>query len=355
MPDLSPLDTYRFSTLDVPEKERFEAWAGAMSTCDYQSPSDTAVPFDVEFHAVRFGPFVLTSHRWIRHAHTVSYRAIRSARKIRADGLDHFHLMFQLTGSSADGFGPRWVQSRIGELYVCDMSLPFDCVVTAGDIIGLLVRRDMLGSLDVSRRINTIDPVMGGVLAEHLLTLQGSMEKLGAGDVPYVVRATNALLRAGLMRSSEASHGDLPETDLSLVRQARQFIVENLHRADLTPEVIGEAICISRAKLYKLFQGSGGVMRQVQRQRLDRAYDVLTDPDMPKERVAHVAWRHGFNDEKYFSRIFRAAFGCTPREAMETRRISSSQPQVIATRTHGPTFVQWLKADAESRQDSQAS
>jgi AraC-like DNA-binding protein len=355
MPDRSVLDTYRFSTLDVPENVRFDAWAAAMPICDYQLPSDAAVPFDVEFQAMRFGPFVLTSHRWVQQAHTVFYRATRSARKIRADGLDHFHLMFQLAGSPEGECGHRRVQARVGEPYLCDMSLPFDCVVTAGDIIGLLVRRDMLRSLDLSRHADIVDSAMGAVLAEHLLTLRSNMEKLGVGDIPYVVRATNALLRAGLMQSSEASHDDVPEADLALVRQARQFIAENLQHADLTPEKIGAAIGVSRAKLYKLFQGSGGIMRQVQRQRLDRAHDLLTDPDMPKERIAHVAWRHGFIDEKYFSRIFRATFGCSPREAMESRRVSSLQPRIVASRAYGPTFVQWLKADWDSRQDGQAN
>lgn len=341
----SPLDTYRFTTLSVPESERFDAWAAALSLCDYGSPTDATVPFDAEFHAMRFGPFVLTSQRWVQTEHPVSYRVVRSARKIMADGLDDFHVMFQLTGSAVGEFGSRRVQAKVGELYVCDMSLPFDCVVTAGDAIGLLVRRDMLQTLDLNRRGDIIDPAMGAVLAEHLLTLRGNMEKLGVGDIPYIVRATNTLLRAGLMRSSEALPDDLSEADLALTRRARQFIDVNLQRADLTPEKISDAIGISRAKLYKLLQGSGGIMRQVQRQRLSRAYDVLTDPYMPKERIAQVARRHGFVDEKYFSRIFRATFGCTPREAMERRHVTRFQPRMPVSGISGPTFVQWLNAE----------
>ncbi|WP_175926315.1 helix-turn-helix domain-containing protein [Burkholderia cepacia] len=341
----SPLDTYRFTTLSVPESERFDAWAAALSLCDYGSPTDATVPFDAEFHAMRFGPFVLTSQRWVRAERSVSYRAVRSARKIMADGLDYFHVMFHLTGSAAGEFGSRRVRAKMGEFYVCDMSLPFDCVVAAGDVVGLLVRRDMLRALDLNRHGDVIEPAMGAVLAEHLLTLRGNMDKLGIGDIPYIARATNALLRAGLMRSSEVLPDDLSEADLALIRRARQFIDVNLQRADLTPEKISDAIGISRAKLYKLLQGSGGIMRQVQRQRLFRAYDVLTDPDMPKERIAQVARRHGFADEKYFSRIFRATFGCTPRDAMERRRAARFQPRAVTSSVSGPSFVQWLQAE----------
>ncbi|CAB3759147.1 hypothetical protein GQ57_20165 [Burkholderia sp. MSh2] len=342
-----PLDTYRFTTLGVPESERFDAWAAALSLCDCDSPTDATVPFDAEFHAMRFGPFVLTSQRWVRTEHPVSYRAVRSARKIVADGLDYFHVMCQLTGSAVGEFGSRRVHAEGGALYVCDMSLPFDCVVTAGDAIGLLVRRDMLQDLDPNRRGDIVNPTMGAILTEHLLTLRGNMAKLGVGDIPYIVRATNTLLRAGLTRPGEVLPDGLSEVDFALIRRARQFIDANLPRADLTPEKISDAIGISRSRLYKLLQGSGGIMRQIQRRRLSRAYDVLTDPDLPKERIVQVARRHGFVDEKYFSRIFRATFGCTPREAMARRHAVQFQPRTSVIDISGPTFVQWLKADGD--------
>ncbi|WP_164720697.1 helix-turn-helix domain-containing protein [Burkholderia gladioli] len=339
------MDTYRFATLSVPESERFDAWTAALSHCDYNLPTDITVPFDAEFRAMRFGPFVLTSQRWVQPGSPVSYRATRSARKIMADGLNYLHLMFQLTDSKVDEFGSRRVQAQVGELYVRDMGLPFDYIVTTGDVIGLLIRRDMLQEQDLHRRGNVIDSAMGTVLAEYLLTLRGNMEKLRVGDVPYIARATNTLLRAGLMRSGEALPDDLSEVDLALTRRAQRFIELNLQRVDLTPAKVGEAIGISRAKLYKLFQGRGGIMRQVQKQRLSLAYDALTDPDVPRERIVQVARRHGFMDEKYFSRIFRATFGCTPREAMERRYAARFQPRPPTSRIWGRSFVQWLKAE----------
>ncbi|WP_080937123.1 helix-turn-helix domain-containing protein [Burkholderia plantarii] len=341
----TPLYSYRFTTLSVPESERLDAWAAALSLCDYDLPTDATVPFDAEFYAMRFGPFVLTSQRWVRPEPPVSYRASRSTRKILADGLDYFHLMFQVTGSVAGECGSRQVRAQVGPLCVLDMSLPFDYVVTAGDVIGLLIRRDVLQALDLHQGDDIIDPTMGVILAEYLFILRDNMYKLSVGDVPYIARATNALLHAALMRSSEALPDDLSGADLALIRRARQFMEVNLQRADLTPEKISDAIGISRAKLYRLFQGCGGVMRQVQRRRLARAYDALTDPDVPKQRIAQVARCHGFMDEKYFSRIFRATFGCTPREAMERRRAARFQPRESTSRILGPSFVQWLKAD----------
>ncbi|VWC58539.1 helix-turn-helix domain-containing protein [Burkholderia lata] len=354
MSNHSVLDTYRFTTFGVPESERFAAWAMAMSVCDYELQSDATVAFDAEFHAIRFGPFVLTSHRWTQPEHTVSCRAIRSARKIRADGLDYYYLMFRLAGKTGAGSGRCRVQIGTGGLRLCDMSLPFDHAVTAGDAIGLLIRRDMLRSLDVGRDGSAVDSAMGAVLAEYLLILLRNMERLGADDIPYIVRATNALLWAGLTRSGDSPRDESPEGDVTLMRRARQFIEVNLLHADLAPGKIGDALGISRAKLYKLFQGSGGIMRQVRQQRLDRAYDVLTDPAAPKARVAEIAWRHGFVDEKYFSRMFRARFGLSPREAMEGRHTASLLSPGAGSQD-GPSFLQWLNEEHAGYPDKHAS
>ncbi|KFG97188.1 hypothetical protein GQ56_0111565 [Burkholderia paludis] len=336
MSSRSDADTYRFTTIDTPENRRFNAWAAAISTCDYELSADAIMPFDAEFRAMRFGPFVLLWHQWLRRDHAASYRAIRTQRKIRADGVDHFYLRLQLTASPADE----------GRLCLFDMSRPFDCMSTAGDVVGLMIRRDTLHSLSPDRLGVAVHPAMSAVLAEHLLTLRRNMEKLGAGDIPHVMRATDNLLRAGLMRPGDTRNDGWSAGDLASFRRARQYIDANMARADLTPGKIGEAIGVSRAKLYQLFRGDGGIMRQIQRQRLDRAHDVLMNPDMPKARISDIAWQHGFADEKYFSRVFRARFGCMPREVMGLRH--AQRPAVSAADAdpvqYGPTFVQWLKA-----------
>ncbi|MGS0891294.1 helix-turn-helix domain-containing protein [Burkholderia stagnalis] len=339
------LDTYRFTTTTVPENRRFVSWAAAISTCDYEPPIDAAVPFDAEFCAMRFGPFVLTWRRWLREDQAVSYRTVRSRRKIRADGIDHFHLMLQLKGGSAGQFGRSSVQTRAGGLYLFDMGEPFDCVTTAGETIGLLIRRVMFQSLDLNPHGAVFDPAMKAILIDHLRALCGNMGALQASDIPYVTRATSNLLRAGLTGLGSMQHRAVSEVDLALTDRVLQFVKLNILQAHLSPEFISKAIGISRAKLYQLFQGSGGIMRWIQRQRLERAYEVLTDPDWPHERIASIAWRHGFADEKYFSRIFRARFGCTPREARESQRGPRFEPRIVDSHVVGPTFGQWLNAD----------
>jgi AraC-like DNA-binding protein len=74
---------------------------------------------------------------------------------------------------------------------------------------------------------------------------------------------------------------------------------------------VAEAAHVSRSALYRLFSGSGGVSRYIQRARLDLAWTSLSDPAHPR-RVSEVAFGCGFSSEAHFCRAFRRAFGVTP-------------------------------------------
>ncbi|KEZ04790.1 hypothetical protein GQ57_15805 [Burkholderia sp. MSh2] len=305
--------------------------------------------FDAEFNATRFGPFVLAGRRWLLPEQLVHYRTVRNTKKIRSDQIDHYHLVLQLTGGAVGEWAHSTGCVRAGGLYLFDMNRPFDCMVTAGDTIGLVIPRDLFQSLDLKRYGDILDPAIGAILKDHLLSLMANIDQLSSEAVPYVTRATNNLLRAALMRSPDTLSEAESEINVALIRRARQFIETNLMRSDLSPDVISAALGVSRARLYKLFAGHGGIMRHVQQQRLERAYDVLSDPDMPRERIADVALRHGFNDEKYFSRAFRVRFGCMPREAVEFAR--ERNRKAVPTASHeqvaSPLLPKWLGARGE--------
>jgi AraC-like DNA-binding protein len=341
------LDRYKFTTVNEPGAQRFDAWAAAISTCDYERPLDSAISFDAEFQATRFGPFVLAGRSWLRPEQQVLYRTIRSTHKIRTDQIDHYHLVLQLSGSAQGEWARSDGCTRPGGLYLYDMSKPFDCMVTTGDTVGLVIPRDLFQSLNLRRYGDVIDRSIGAILTDHLISLQKNIETLRAEDIPYVIRATHNLLRAAITRSPDSLNEAKSEIDVALIRYARKFIEANLMRPDLSPEMIGAAIGASRAKLYQLFRSSGGVMREVQRQRLERAYEVLSDPVSMKVRISDVAWQHGFADEKYFSRVFRQRFGMSPRDIVGQARAENRTDVLGTTRKSivGGVLAEWLGAD----------
>ncbi|AYQ40394.1 AraC family transcriptional regulator [Burkholderia aenigmatica] len=95
----SVLDTYRVSTLGAPPAERFDAWAAASGSWSFAAPDDRSVPFDCQFDATRVGPYTMGRRTWLNPDRNVAYGMARTARQIRADGLDHYYLLLHLGGS----------------------------------------------------------------------------------------------------------------------------------------------------------------------------------------------------------------------------------------------------------------
>ena len=73
---------------------------------------------------------------------------------------------------------------------------------------------------------------------------------------------------------------------------------------------------ISRSYLDKLFENhEGGVARHIREQRLERCRQQLEDPRATDQSVLDIASRWGFVSAAHFSRVFRASYGMSPREA----------------------------------------
>jgi AraC-like DNA-binding protein len=95
----------------------------------------------------------------------------------------------------------------------------------------------------------------------------------------------------------------------------QQFIEARLADPDLTPSVIADAYGLSTRHLHRVFEGAGeSVGDWMRRRRLERARDDLINPGFAGQSVIQIAFKAGFNDASHFSRIFKAAFGMSPRQ-----------------------------------------
>jgi AraC-like DNA-binding protein len=84
---------------------------------------------------------------------------------------------------------------------------------------------------------------------------------------------------------------------------------------DLSPELVAEQIGISKRYLQTLLAASGtSFVQELNATRLERASDILLDPRAGNLAIADIAFRTGFLDPGYFTRLFRKRFGITPRE-----------------------------------------
>ncbi len=121
------------------------------------------------------------------------------------------------------------------------------------------------------------------------------------------------LLEQLLIRRAEALSASRHQPIDSRILAVCQHIVENLADRDLTVARLAQHACLSASRLSHLFRQQLGVSVLAWRedQRISRARLLLSTTRMP---VAAVACNVGFEDQLYFSRVFRKCTGVSPSE-----------------------------------------
>ena len=154
---------------------------------------------------------------------------------------------------------------------------------------------------------------IGGLVVSYLDLLVAQLEddSIARGH-GHLAETVLALLRAlALERAGEPSLGPAP----LLVERVNEHIERNLADPGLTPTSIAAAHFISTRYLHKLFRSEEcSVAETIRRARLERCRRDLADPALAGETIAEIALRWGMPDAAHFSRLFRAEYGCAPRD-----------------------------------------
>ncbi|WP_315831465.1 helix-turn-helix transcriptional regulator [Bradyrhizobium prioriisuperbiae] len=126
--------------------------------------------------------------------------------------------------------------------------------------------------------------------------------------------AVRHLTQLALLVRGRVTSG-MPESRAALrfgfYHATRDLIRRNLHRPDLSPAMVADALTISVRQLHLLFEPTGtSFARTVMTLRLEKAKQLLTaDAGQP---VSGIAFACGFDSLATFYRAFRQAFGMTP-------------------------------------------
>ena len=94
-------------------------------------------------------------------------------------------------------------------------------------------------------------------------------------------------------------------------------ILDRIDDSELTVTILCELAGMSRSQLHNKVKALTGdsSSRFLRRVRLGEAQKLLLDPSL---QIAEVAWKVGFNDPAYFTRIYVDEFGKTPSEARKS-------------------------------------
>jgi AraC-like DNA-binding protein len=163
------------------------------------------------------------------------------------------------------------------------------------------------------------------VSAGHVLGTASSLAAVSAArlakDTPAVSTAQLPdavldLIAARLGELSMRSVADPLNADRSLLlRRIYRFIENNLEDPELSPRSIAVAHHFSLRYLQKLFQSQGTTVNaRIRSRRLEKCRAELVDPRHQNRSIAAIGARWNLSPASYFSRVFREAYGISPRE-----------------------------------------
>lgn len=300
-----------FDSADVPPGEGRARWAALIGAYDVTLPAGQhEADFAVSSDSWLLGDVVVTRGR------LTPVELSRSADRIAADGRDTFTFGLVTRGHLDGDFDGRPCDLRPGQVCVIDFSRRWRARSSPAEFILLAVPRAALTALaphvrDLHGRL--LDGATARILAEHFVALVRHLPEARAADVPIIQRTTLRMIAESLdtLAPDDLNARDAPQD--RLVDRVRRHVEDGLGSADLSPTAICRALGVSRPTLYRAFKGSGGIVRYVQRRRLEAVHVLLSDADETRS-LAALAEDFGFSSHAHFSTAFRRRFGYAPRD-----------------------------------------
>lgn len=167
----------------------------------------------------------------------------------------------------------------------------------------------LLERTDFAQGAGVISTDFGDTLKESLMDIVRSR-----GDREQdLVRMTGYLyITLSLLMDKSTVHGEAAETSLYYAQKAGEYISERYMEA-LTVEDLAARIGVSRSYLFRLFQDHYGLSPKeyITGVRMKVAKQLLLETAMPVGRVGGAV---GYEDNLYFSSVFRKTVGVTPTE-----------------------------------------
>lgn len=325
----------------LPHPERFGAWRDGVSLLFEAIPeSPTKAAEASQLTTYHLGSLLLT--RAISHQQLFQ----RSPRMVAQTGIDHFLVQVYRKGRNVGQCGKNQMNARPGDVLLLDLAQTLSTRVDDFDNLTLVVPRQLLCQHLKSPerfhgRLLPRESTLGRLLNQHLQALWKASAKVSAEEAGALAMGVTGLVGAYFTQSIPPEM--VPEIDAATGLTIRQYIGRHFANPRLTPEFLAAHFQVSRAHLYRLFKPYGGVSEYIRDRRLDWSLAELAKPSSARHRIIDIAVAAGFTSEAHFSRVFRQAYGITPKDARQgIKPVVSSAPG--ADGTLDQRHLDWLRA-----------
>lgn len=260
------------------------------------------------------------------------YEFRRTPLLIRRHDSEQFRLLLHTSGAGGLLTNEREIPLRIGDMVLTDTSHPIagwrgdtadwamitfrrDLLPLPSRYLGVLAERPMHGETGIGALVSGF---IRGAASDPDRFLPSGRARLGAAVLDLLSVLIAHELELGGLASPEAHKQ-------ALVLAVKDFIQRRLGDPDLSPAAIATAHHISIRQLQKLFAAQEETVGAwVRARRLEACRRELSDPLLWDEPVGAIAARWGFASAAHFSRVFKQAFGQSPRD-YRSERMDGSQ------------------------------
>lgn len=213
--------------------------------------------------------------------------------------------------------GDYIMNSRPGELSIRSLTQPFSGHCSQVELLILYIPRDVYPHL-----AGTIDTLNGtsassglyGLLADYLLLLEARLPSLDEPAFRQIAEACEGMIASCLAPTPDTINAAKAQIAMTMRERAKRYIRSQIRLPELSPDQVAKALGISRTQLYRLFEGTGGVAKEIRSQRLIAAHASLADR-AAKKQVSATAYEFGFSSPDEFGRAFRRQYGYSPKDA----------------------------------------
>jgi AraC-like DNA-binding protein len=306
-----------FSVLEEPPERQLLAWRERVGHVIDVRPSSSDAekkPFHAAIDRYDAGGLVFTDCR------SDAMLLERSLARISTDRVRDYAFHVFLEGGVdevAVHASPREVASSAASILALDLNQPVRmrrsaCRVLTFFVPGALVAEDLPDAEAIhGRTIHNTAPLTR-LAVEHVVALGQNIANLSAPAAQSAMRTGTQLLVAAFGRQSGLSGNARAAARAAMFGRVRRYIQMNLHRAELSPESVLNALQLPRPTLYRMFQHEGGLGTYIRHLRLRHAANDLAR--YPHLMVTDIAYSVGFKSASDFTRAFRRAYGMAPQD-----------------------------------------
>jgi AraC-like DNA-binding protein len=298
----------RQSTEGTAPHRQFDLWRDQNDgLVDYVVPAEPPRHYPVRASTWRFGRLALMA------AETPAGVYRRTDAQLRRDGVDVWSFTIAVHGRRLYRTRDQVAVMQPGQLFLHSLAQPFTAARTGSGWLHLYLPRDELPEpVELARAggVLRLDTPGGRLLHDHLVLLAAELPRMTVAEAERMAEATRALVALALSPTPVQQAHVPPPVQLG---QVRRLVRTHLSSAILDPVRLSQMAGMSRSQLYRVLEPHGGVAHFIQAERLQAAHRALSDREDARS-IMDIAESVGLFDASSFSRMFRRAFGCTPRD-----------------------------------------